>query len=655
MILITDGGILIDEGTGTILTIRYDVRENAPTGCTDLNPEHAKVSDEIFDPLAVCVSSGEFCFFVCGDIYPEESSPGADDCGDGVTDLFDVLEAIDIVLGIGVHSGCQLIRADLPNGMPPDCRDPNGAIDLFDILVIIDVVLNRENCCDYYYGPKTCTTDADCNDGLYCNGDETCDIGSGICQDGINPCSPPLVCDEDDDLCKEVPPEICDDEEDNDGDGLKDCEDPDCNGLACNDGLYCTEGEICVEGVCAGEDRDCDDGLYCTGVESCDEGNDQCKRTGDPCPPGYLCNEGMDTCDMIPPEICDDGEDNDGDGFIDCEDPDCDGFACNDGLYCTEGEICVEGDCVGEARICGDELHCNGIDFCDEVNDECGMTEPPCDDSNECTDDICFESPDAPLCSHLCNASGSDDPCCEDPECEGVLQCVGVGIDIGDVWVDSSGGAIKIPICLSNLEDLVGGAQMDLCESNDDCLECVDCELTERTTLFNCLVNELDNGCCRILLYSTSPSGVINPGECNIVTVVYDLDETCSLTECETLTATNIVVTDKNGYEIEAAGSTGTVCLFSCGDVEPAESAPGANDCGDGDVDIFDILEVSAFVLGEKTPDDCQASRADVPTGELPFCEEPDGVINVLDQMVIIDMSLDRPDCCSYYYLGKIF
>jgi hypothetical protein len=94
-----------------------------------------------------------------------------------------------------------------------------------------------------------------------------------------------------------------------------------------------------------------------------------------------------------------------------------------------------------------------------------------------------------------------------------------------------------------------------------------------------------------------------------------------------------------------------------CGDIEPGESAPGAGDCGDGDVDIFDILEEVAFALGTKTPDSCQAVRANVPTGTPPNCLDPDeeGVIDILDIMVIIDMALHRQDCCSYYYGGMIY
>ena len=121
-----------------------------------------------------------------------------------------------------------------------------------------------------------------------------------------------------------------------------------------------------------------------------------------------------------------------------------------------------------------------------------------------------------------------------------------------------------------------------------------------------------------------------------------------------------MVIADPYGNPLAPSGQVGEVCPFECGDVDPAESAPGAKDCGDGDVDLVDIITEVNFALGSVIPDDCQFLRGDVPTGtpgygDPPYCTEPDGVINVLDVMVLIDMALDRQDCCSYYYLGQIY
>jgi hypothetical protein len=45
--------------------------------------------------------------------------------------------------------------------------------------------------------------DSDCDDGLFCNGAETCDA-SGSCQAGMDPCAAGETCNEDTDSCDVV-------------------------------------------------------------------------------------------------------------------------------------------------------------------------------------------------------------------------------------------------------------------------------------------------------------------------------------------------------------------------------------------------------------------------------------------------------------------
>ena len=119
--------------------------------------------------------------------------------------------------------------------------------------------------------------------------------------------------------------ERCDDGIDNDGDGLPDCADPDCEWATCDDGNSCTQGK-CREGTCA--------------------------------PTYELC--------------CHDGIDNDGDGLVDCADINCESRVCDDGGVCTEGDgTCRSGVCEGVAETCCDD----GVD-----NDQDGWVD--CDDPN---------------------------------------------------------------------------------------------------------------------------------------------------------------------------------------------------------------------------------------------------------------------------------
>ena len=90
--------------------------------------------------------------------------------------------------------------------------------------------------------------------------------------------------------------------------------------------------------------------------------------------------------------------------------------------------------------------------------------------------------------------------------------------------------------------------------------------------------------------------------------------------------------------------------IRECGDVYPPESASGAGNCGDDVVDLLDLVKEVEFALGETLPDSCQALRGDVPTGKPPNCTAPDGRINAIDVMVIIDVISNRQNCCEYYY-----
>jgi hypothetical protein len=216
---------------------------------------------------------------------------------------------------------------------------------------------------------------------------------------------------------------------------------------------------------------------------------------------------------------------------------------------------------------------------------------------------------------------------------------------------------VKNKICMNNPDKLVGGIQFDICDT-PDCLTCIDCELTERTVMFDCFVLELPNGCCRVIMICKNPGCAINPGECTIVTVVMqtkqDAPDECG-EDCILEVLTGIVASDYDGFPLAASGVEGSVCPVVCGDVCPPASAPDANDCGDGMVDIYDIMCEVDLALTATTPDDCQAPRADVPTGTPPDCFAPDGDINILDIMVLIDMALNRQDCCSFWYQGIIY
>lgn len=140
-------------------------------------------------------------------------------------------------------------------------------------------------------GLPECESDEQCDDGLWCNGAETCDTGTGTCLPGM-------------------PPD-------------------------CDDGVFCTD-DYCDEAVddCvySPNDENCDDGLFCNGVETCNPDSGCFSGIG-PCEPlAEFCDEVNDMC--TPVGGCQSDDD------------------CDDGLFCNGEETCAAGTCEPAAGPC---------------------------------------------------------------------------------------------------------------------------------------------------------------------------------------------------------------------------------------------------------------------------------------------------------------
>jgi hypothetical protein len=207
---------------------------------------------------------------------------------------------------------------------------------------------------------KKCKDDADCDDGLYCNGVETC-------QDGVCILGEPLI-----------------------------------DGELCDDGNACTENDTCAKGVCTGVAMVCDDGNVCTENDACVEGTCQPGTNvadGTPCPDEEICN-GEETCQA---GACISGEPLSGGEF------------CDDSNVCTENGSCIGGTCasspVADGTLCSDNETCNGEETCQAGICTLGTAlndGDSCDDGLYCTvTDTC----QAGICT------GSDSPCEEGAMC----------------------------------------------------------------------------------------------------------------------------------------------------------------------------------------------------------------------------------------------
>ncbi|MDI7267539.1 MAG: putative metal-binding motif-containing protein [Myxococcota bacterium] len=306
---------------------------------------------------------------------------------------------------------CNTALGCLP-GAPPACDDGIACTD---------------DSCDPLTGMCIATpVDSRCDDGLVCNGAETCDAGSGclpgtpvVCGDAffctVDSCEEPLG------TCTFVPSDvlcgpgrICEPALGGCVPGLRCTRD-----LDCSDGLFCNGAERCVAGLCeSGIPPDCTDADPCT-TERCDEATASCvypRRDQDADTYGDLLCGGLDCDDLdatIFPgavELCD-GLDNDCDGFVD---EDFGGW----GAICTVDSFCC-------SAVCGYDGLCDfGPPICEAPRSTCAS-------AVDCCHLVCDPTTLTCETGSICDPRGvaclGDVECCSD-------RCT------GGVCVDGGGG-----------------------------------------------------------------------------------------------------------------------------------------------------------------------------------------------------------------------
>jgi hypothetical protein len=276
-------------------------------------------------------------------------------------------------LGAGALAG-QLVQLDVRYGTDTTIAGTGFRFDQVTVTnVDFQVADTQSNSCT-----PGCTVNGDCDDGLFCNGAETCN--SGTCQAGTDPCVG-QTCDEVGDVCV---PLVCNnngtcDSGEDCGNCPGDCPTFPLPGASCGNGICeAGNGENCLN--CAADCNGLQSGKpanrFCCGNgggsnpvpcsdSRCTSNGFQCTSTpvpgGSTCCGDLLCqgsengtNCAIDCGSCAPTETsCTDGMDNDCDTFVDCNDSDCSTHpscvpACGaKGAACTTGSQCCSGQCKG--------------------------------------------------------------------------------------------------------------------------------------------------------------------------------------------------------------------------------------------------------------------------------------------------------------------
>lgn len=306
-----------------------------------------------------------------------------------------------------------------------------------------------------------CLVTADCDDGQYCNGAETCNPTTSTCQTGTPPaCNDGFACTTD----------TCDPQA-NGGAGA-------CvytpNHALCNDGQFCNGGETCAPsdpnadsfGCVEGTPPTCNDDIACT-TDTCDPqangGAGACVYTSNHafCNDGQYCN-GAETCQPGNPGAnslgCVAGTPPTCNDSIDCTTDSCDPLA-NGGAggcvyipnhaYCADLVACTDDACdqlAGPGTGCSNapnDANCDNLLFCDGVE--------TCDTIQGCLDGV---EPCMAECEHCVESAHTCELCILDLDGSGVMgtgdfsffaPCFGACYPTGD------------PCLASNFDEDVGG------------------------------------------------------------------------------------------------------------------------------------------------------------------------------------------------------
>jgi len=292
-------------------------------------------------------------------------------------------------------------------------------------------------------GVCTTGTAADCDDGLACNGIETCDTSTG-CVAGTA-LADGAPCDEgagaDGDVCNSscqsgvctATAAVCDDANDcttDSCDTTNGCvntavaDDTECGSRFCNGQDWTMH--TCQSGACTGTFvvQTCTGALVCSAAETCDP-TDGCVA-GSGAPDGTPCDEGTgqdgnwcnsscqsQVCTAGAAAICDDGLLCNGAESCDTSTGCISGTALVDGTACDEGTTadsdfcnssCQSGVCTeGTAPTCDDGLICNGTETCVAATGcQAGTAEPdgaPCDEGAGQNSDLCDSSCQSGACA----------------------------------------------------------------------------------------------------------------------------------------------------------------------------------------------------------------------------------------------------------------
>lgn len=348
----------------------------------------------------------------------------------------------------------------------------------------------------------TFTATENCTNGVDDNHDGKIDCADPECSGqscvlgamGTGTCDASGTC-----VCASGAAEVCNDGVDNNCDGQIDCADLTCAGKACK--LLSGLNGVCNASACAcpnmpevcgdGIDNDCDGLVDCDDTDCQPRGNalgGVCDARGHTCAPPQL-GGGTSLCNVCggnggTPQAhessCGDNSDNDCDGLIDCQDPDCANVSCGANNK-TCSSTTLQCTCATTVEDCNDHVdnNCDGLIDCADpqcANAACGPFGMSCGGGGApATSCGCSGNGGVSQTAETSCADGRDNDCngfvdCADPGCRPTgTDTYGLACGAHGLRCDATGGCV----CPGGQthESSCGDGQDNDCDGLVDCAD----------------------------------------------------------------------------------------------------------------------------------------------------------------------------------------
>jgi len=314
------------------------------------------------------------------------------------------------------------------------------------------------------------------------------DCAESISPEGRKCCTNPVHCPETGSMCNMVKHEcfefLCNNDFDDDEDGLKDCDDTDCEEhpacvapeeAECTDDQDCPQYFTCSQGSC---EPGCQQNIHCSSIHNLE---------------GHVCENRVCIPAPLEETICYDNEDNDEDGYTDCADSDCNGqigdlvppepFTQPQPKYCqyqTESTCDDNFDNDADGDVDCDDTNCEPVCFveiCTDGEDNDGDGLADCLD-NDCQNKRCglpgsacrFETCKELDCNDDIDNDGNGLIDCDDPDCATYQGCVEAPLVLlGDVNGDGVINVLDIIDIAAHITGLTLLDPNDIPSADADC------------------------------------------------------------------------------------------------------------------------------------------------------------------------------------------